>query len=157
MCMDEDALIDLSVCREAAEGCAAQRLHRAARAVNRFYDRVREPAGLTGAQFSLLVTLALAGEPAVGDLAERLELDQTTLSRTLRPLRQAGLLTVQPGADRRVRHVRLTLAGRARLDQALRLWRQAQRQFLDALGPQTGQALADSLRAARRAVRDPGS
>lgn len=150
--MDEQHMIDLALCREVAETCASIRLRKAARAVNRFYDQARESSGLTGAQFSLLVVTALAGEPAMGDLATLLELDQTTLSRNLNPLKKSGLVTVLPGADRRVRHVRLTLEGRARLNQALLLWKQAQQQFVGGMGEAAWETLAAGLQAARRTV-----
>ena len=48
----------------------------------------------------------------VRDLRARLDLDSGYLSRILRSLEAAGLVAVEPGADRRVRVARLTAKGK---------------------------------------------
>lgn len=115
--------------------CVCLNLQRAARAVARRYDRALQRVGLTSGQFSILAGL-LRDEPvSLGDLAAALGLERTTLNRNLRPLEQDGLVeTVPVGADRRVRALRLTARGRARVAEAAPLWRAAQSDSERAMG-----------------------
>ncbi|HTW84219.1 MAG TPA: MarR family transcriptional regulator [Candidatus Sulfotelmatobacter sp.] len=120
--------------------CTAARLRRAARRVSQLYDDALEPAGVTIAQFGLLAQLegSLAQSTtgiALGELAERMTTDPTTLTRNLRPLEARGLLRTAPDTqDRRVRRIRITPTGRAALRAAIPLWRRAQAQVEGALG-----------------------
>src|SRR4051794_41671854 len=55
-----------------------------------------------------------AGDSDVRSLRARMEIDSGYMSRLLRNLEAAGLITVEPDdADRRVRHARLTEKGEA--------------------------------------------
>ncbi|RKY15092.1 MAG: MarR family transcriptional regulator [Planctomycetota bacterium] len=71
----------------------------------------------TPAQCHALIELSLHGRLTSGELAERLEVDKSTASRTLRPLVEGGLLetSADPG-DQRTRPVSLTAAGRERVE-----------------------------------------
>lgn len=53
-------------------------------------------------------------------------MDRTTLTRNLKPLIAAGLLSSQPGEDSRQRQVHITAKGTRRLQKAQPLWQQAQ-------------------------------
>ena len=75
-----------------ARECTGASLRRAARAISGLYDARLAETGLRGTQFSLLVAIALAGEPPVTMLAERLGLDCTTMTRNLAPLERDGLV-----------------------------------------------------------------
>ena len=74
-------------------------------------------------------------------LARRLGLDRSTLGRNVRPLIKAGLVVMEGGADRRAHTLALTEAGRAALDQAIPLWRDAQRHVSEKLGREKTRAL----------------
>src|SRR5579862_6558389 len=87
--------------------CACANLRRADRVVTQFYDAVLRPIGLRATQFTLLQALAAAPEISQKQLAELLEIDSTTLTRTLAPLRRKGWLHAETGADRR--ELRLSL------------------------------------------------
>jgi DNA-binding MarR family transcriptional regulator len=83
--------------------------------------------GLTSGQFSLLVFVSEDPVPTIGDLAEGLGMDRTTVLAALKPLEAAGLLTISPNpADRRGRLIALTGSGRQTLEDALPLWQAAQ-------------------------------
>jgi DNA-binding MarR family transcriptional regulator len=95
--------------------------------VTHCYDALlKEPTGLRITQVTMLVVVYLAGPQTINEMAERLDLDRTTLRRNLKPLEHAGLLTVAPGADQRTRVVTLTPQGEQTLLQVLPLWEQAQ-------------------------------
>jgi DNA-binding MarR family transcriptional regulator len=126
--------------------CSCLRLRRITRRVTQIYDRLLEPAGLTINQFGLLGRLygaSVRGEIlSIGVLAERVGMDPTTLSRSLRPLKAEGLVADSADlADQRVRAVRITDKGIAQLRQAMPFWRKAQSQIDQALGIDTSVAL----------------
>src|SRR5437764_8879914 len=101
-----------------ARDCTASSLRRAARAVSSLYDARLQTVGLRGTQFSLLVAVALAGEPPVSMLAERLGLDRTTMTRNLGPLIREHLIEDAAADDGRVHRVKLTAKGRRTLERA---------------------------------------
>lgn len=111
------------------EACIAFSLRGAARRITAFYDARLAPAGLTIAQFSVLAHAVGRPPPSVAALAERLSLDPSTLSRTLKPLEDQGLLDIVPDPDnRRMRRVRLSEAGKAKLREAGQFWMAAQKE-----------------------------
>ncbi|HZP30915.1 MAG TPA: MarR family transcriptional regulator [Acidimicrobiia bacterium] len=74
-------------------------------------------APLTGAGLVALRAVERHGPIAVSEVARRLELDQSTASRQIRPLEEQGLVTrsVDP-ADRRAARLAITPKGRRLLD-----------------------------------------
>jgi DNA-binding MarR family transcriptional regulator len=94
--------------------------------VSRLYDDELRGVGLRTTQYSLLCHLRRAGEVRQRDLGGLTSLDETTLTRNLRPLIDAGWVTVGTGEDRREKFVRLTGAGAAKLRQARPAWERAQ-------------------------------
>ena len=115
--------------------CACFNVRKAARAVTQLYDDILRPSGLRITQFSLLTVIHLTGTGNITDLAEAAVMDRTTLTRNLKLLADAGLITIREGDDARVREVSLTAAGRARLGAALPYWEKAQRRMTEAMGP----------------------
>jgi len=135
-------------CLTIASECTGFGLRKAARALGRIYDEAMAPAGIRGTQFNLLVALSLAGEAPVMKVADELGLDRTTLTRNLGPLERDGLVESVPGADRRVRWLRLTARGHETVATALPLWERTQRRVVTALGKERWRELMDGLRTA---------
>ena len=126
--------------------CVCATLRRAARAVSRLYeDEMRSATSLTGPQFTLLQTLSQAGPLTQGQLGRLLAIDSTTLSRTLRPLEAARLVRVEPGRDRRERHLQLTASGKSQIERATPAWELAQRRLKAAIGGERWAALMREL------------
>jgi DNA-binding MarR family transcriptional regulator len=73
-------------------------------------------------------------------------MDRSALARSLKPLEDQGLLTVEPGHDRRTRLVRLTEQGRHALARTLPSWRQAQEQLIVRFGEQQARLLLAELK-----------
>jgi DNA-binding MarR family transcriptional regulator len=114
-----------------ASGCACRRLRGAARAITRLYDDALRPTGLRTTQFTLLVAATLRGEATISDLADRLALERTSLTRELKLLEERGLVSVTEGEDRRARVVKVTTAGQRALAAAYPRWREAQARVLE--------------------------
>src|SRR5580658_3303247 len=114
--------------------CACANLRRAGRVVTKYYDTMLRPSGLHVSQFTLLQALNLAREISQKQLAELLEIDSTTLTRTLSPLRRKGWLHSEAGADRRELRLSLKAAGKRKYERALPYWQSAQKGLEQALG-----------------------
>ena len=134
--------------------CVSNNLHKTARAVSRLYAEEMRPAGLARSQFAVLGHLDREGPLALTDLAGRLYMERTTLTRNLRPLEQAGLVTRTTSAeDARVKLIGITDAGRERLREGRRYWRKAQARMLELFGEDKWRELEATLRDLRRLVR----
>jgi DNA-binding MarR family transcriptional regulator len=106
--------------------CLCNALRQASRAVSRLYDDELRGVGLRTTQYSLLGVLARAGQVRQGDLSGLASLDETTLTRNLRPLVASGWVSVRSGDDRREKLVTITKAGTAKLAEARPAWERAQ-------------------------------
>lgn len=147
--------------REVA-GCTCLALRRVTRQVTQIYDRRLEPSGLTVNQFGVLAQLYgayAAGRAAlsIGMLSERLGMDPTTLNRSLKPLQAQNLVvTATDAEDRRVRSLTITSRGRAKVEQALPMWRAAKAELEEAVGKQAAVALSGFLnRSSAKLARRP--
>lgn len=130
-------------------GCTNFKLRQITRTVSRRYDAAVAAAGLKTTQYSLLSHIGGLGPVRPSDLAAKMNLDVSTLSRNLQPLVAQGWAELGPGPDARTRLVSLTDAGRAKRAEAQRLWKQAQQNLNDTLGAervaQLHQLIEDSL------------
>jgi DNA-binding MarR family transcriptional regulator len=112
--------------KPASTPCLCNALRQASRAVSRLYDEELRGVGLRTTQYSLLHILARAGQVRQGDLGGLTRLEETTLTRNLRPLVAAGWVSVRSGDDRREKLVTITAAGIAKLAEARPAWERAQ-------------------------------
>ena len=110
-------------------GCSSHKLRQLSRRVSRHFDRIVAASGLKTTQYSLLSNVVRLGPVRPGELADRLEMDASTLTRNLQPLIALGYVEVGPGDDGRSRFVTATPAGRAKRVEAQRAWKKAQLAF----------------------------
>ena len=131
--------------------CFAANLRRAERAVSRLYASEIRKSGLEPTQFTLLTALARVEEARQGQLADRLAVDSTTLTRTLGRLEERGWVTSRRGDDRRERWFRITPSGSKRLESAIPHWEAAQRRMRRSLGSDWSPLLKRLVRVTRAA------
>ena len=131
--------------KPAATPCLCNALRQATRAVSRLYDEELRGVGLRTTQYSLLQRLRRAGEVRQRDLGGLTSLDETTLTRNLRPLIDAGWVAIRPGEDRREKLIRLTDAGAAKLHEAGPAWERAQERLRSRLPKEIWASLLDLL------------
>ncbi len=130
--------------RDTGRACACFNLRRATRMVTQLYDEALKPAGIRATQFTVLVAIGSGGPISVNQLADRIVMDRTTLTRNLKPLEREGLIAVRPGDDLRVREVSLTAKGRKTLERSYPLWERVQARLREQLGdPRVDKLLVD--------------
>jgi DNA-binding MarR family transcriptional regulator len=134
--------------------CLCHALRQASRAASRLYDYELRGAGLRTTQFSVLRVLAAEGEIRQRDLAERTVHEETTLTRNLRPLLEAGWVAERPGVDRREKWLKITPSGLAKLAEAKPLWKRAQQRMRSQLSERVWENLLTVLpEVARKAAQ----
>jgi DNA-binding MarR family transcriptional regulator len=118
------------------QGCSNFKLRQLTRKVSQHYDLEMSKIGLKTTQYSLLSHVLKLGPIRPGDLAQAMSMDASTLTRNLKPLVDAGWVTIAAGSDARSRSVAITEAGRDKRQEAQRRWKAAQQGLNDLLGVQ---------------------
>jgi DNA-binding MarR family transcriptional regulator len=122
--------------------CMCAGFRRTARALTQVYEQTFRPLGLRASQFTILQVLARAGEISQGQLGKILALDSTTLTRTLKIMRQQKWVAERRGRDRRARLLSLSKGGAALLAQAEPEWKKVQERLRQRLGQENWENLA---------------
>ena len=120
-----------------ATQCSWIQSRRMSRVLTRLYDDGLRSIGLRVSQVTVLVAIAMFGERGarMGQLADVLAMERTTLTRNIGPLETAGLLRVaRDPDDARSRILSLTHAGERAIEAAFPLWEAAQRRVRETVG-----------------------
>lgn len=123
------------------QGCTNLKLRQLSRVVTRHYDQYMGRTGLRNTQYALLSHVVKFGPIRPVDLARRMQMDASTLTRNLAPLAARGFLIVGAGADARSRLVEATDAGREKRAEGQRAWKAAQLALNERLGAERVAAL----------------
>jgi DNA-binding MarR family transcriptional regulator len=114
--------------------CINLSYRKAARVISQIYDRELSACGIKCTQFSILRAIHLLKRTTNAELQHHLALNQTTLTRGLRPLIRDGLIEANPGTDRRQKFLTLTPAGEELHRRAGQQWLKAQQHVRERLG-----------------------
>ncbi|MGB5811157.1 MAG: MarR family winged helix-turn-helix transcriptional regulator [Polyangiales bacterium] len=133
-------------------GCVGFKVRRASRALTSFYNERIRGAGIRITQWPVLAALRGAGALTVSQLAIELGTDQSTVSRSLQTLVRDGLVDLTEDGDARKRYARLTSRGLSTYNRAYVLWKDAQSEVLEILGP-SWEGVEARLSALEAAVR----
>lgn len=126
--------------------CTAARVRKTARVVSQIFDRHLEPYDLTITQFGLLAYINAFDGIGIGELAEKLVMDPTTVTRNLKPLLTRAFVVLAPDPkDRRARCLHLSAAGRGAFKAAKPGWAKAQHEVESTLGDADTASLHASL------------
>lgn len=99
----------------------------------RRFDDVLRPFGLSHGQYSMMIALNRPDQPKLGDVAQFLAMDRTTMTANVKTLEARGwVASVADPQDRRTRRLTLTDAGRDVLVAAVPVWR-AEHDRVDAM------------------------
>jgi DNA-binding MarR family transcriptional regulator len=153
--------IPFSTTLEVRDTCVCLHVQRAARVLARRFDAALKPVSITNGQFSLLMSLnrpIMPGVPraTMGNVAELLGMDRTTLTASARVLVRRGLMKVIAELDdRRSRILVLTAEGRTVLAAALPIWKHAHEALERELGREAMETLRQQLNAIAKSEREP--
>jgi DNA-binding MarR family transcriptional regulator len=126
--------------------CHCTALRKASRRISQLYDAALAESGLKTTQRAILAQIERSEPTTVGALAEALVMDAGGLAHTLKPLGRDGLIKISADPqDRRTRRIRLTPAGRAKLEETDVLWEAAQRSFEKGFGAARAKALREAM------------
>ena len=118
--------------------CSCNMMRKSARKITQFYENNLREAGIKPTQFSILAALANTGPIQLTQLADRLVLERTSLTRNLNVLERNTWIDIQPGEeDSRQRVVSLTRNGYKQLDCAIPYWQKAQKAIAKDMGQET--------------------
>lgn len=107
--------------------CYWKKLRLVTKAVTKIYADALKPCGLAINQYCILSNIDKMNKPSTSALAASIELDRTTLVRTLEPLEKQGLVRDVSAESCRDRALELTGEGKAVLCEGRALWQQAQK------------------------------
>lgn len=116
------------------QGCTNLKIRQLDRMVSRHYDRFVGAAGLKNTQYALLSHVVRLGPVRPSDLARRMLMDASTLTRNLQPLVAQGWLRIYAGKDARSRLIEATDAGKDKRAEGHRAWKVAQLALNQRLG-----------------------
>ncbi len=110
---------------------------KATRVISQIYDHELADCGLKCTQFSILRAVQHLIKTTNVELQDMLVLNQTTLTRGIKPLIRDGFISaVASEHDQRKKILSLTPAGQGMYRKAEKKWRQAQQYIQKHLGPE---------------------
>jgi DNA-binding MarR family transcriptional regulator len=136
----------LADCLEIERSCIGSNVRRAERVISQVFDTALRPTGIKGTQFSLLVTIRAMQPATLSRIADRINMDRTTLTRNLDVLVASGLVATARGEDLRERVVTITDEGEAALSAALPIWKDTQERLTSKAGKQSMASLIEGLK-----------
>lgn len=117
-----------------ATTCIAGRLRLLNRVVTNLYDDALRPFGVKLSQGNVLAVTAKLGVARPAEVCDILELDTSTLSRTVERMVANGWLEILPDDDGRSHPFRLTDEGKGLMEKAIPAWETAQAEAKKLLG-----------------------
>ena len=111
--------------------CYCTNLRRSANIISDFYDASLKDAGLTAAQYHLLINLSRLGSANITHWAECVGLDRSTMVRNIKLLQARGFVENSEGHGK---VFTLSSEGKRVLALAAPLWQRAQEQIEAVLG-----------------------
>ncbi len=117
-----------------ASECLAVRIRLLNRTVTNIFDAALRPLGLKVSQLNVLMVVAKCGPISPGDVARRLNMEKSTVSRNVDRMRPRGWLKVSEADAGRKQVLELGSAGRKLIEKSLPFWKKAQAQTEALLG-----------------------
>ena len=114
--------------------CVNGKLRRLHRLINSAYMEKFKPFGLRGSMVSILFIIGKQKSIHQKAIAERLVLDQSTMSRDLKKLIDKGWVVKNKGEDSRYSALEMTPAGYALLEEIAPIWEQLHHKVEHILG-----------------------
>jgi len=152
--VDVDVKVDVEVnvgeeaAREILRSCVCSRTRMLDRVISRIFDESLAPLGIRSSQLTVLALIGAMEGLRAADVAKYLEMDKSTVSRSLMLLKARGWVEETGGTARKSRRLDVTAEGRTLLHETLPFWRSAVKNARETLGEESVEALrgaADSF------------
>ncbi len=127
--------------------CMNLSFRKASRVISQIYDHELAEMGLKCSQFSILRAVREMQQTTNAKLQELLVLEQTTLTRGLKPLIRDGYIKIETGMDKREKLLSLTPEGKGLYNRADKKWQQAQDAVIRKLGRKTSEQMIEMNKA----------
>lgn len=115
--------------------CFQLAIRKSSRLITQFYQERLSRVGLKVGQFSILRAVNFRKQTSNKELQTILELDQTTLTRNLKPLIRDGYLTLSTNfEDGRQKIISLSPDGLTLYEEAIPIWKAAQDELQQKIG-----------------------
>lgn len=130
--------------------CICTNLKMASRLVTRVYDSALESLGINVIQYSILINIYRYQPLALSVLAQRLEMDRTTLYRALDILEKYGHIKTTASDEGVSKFVQLTPQGKTLTLKAEGIWKKLHQEFIDTFGENKLQQFNKNLESIRK-------
>ena len=117
-----------------AAGCMAVRIRFMSRVVTSLYDQAQRKLDITINQANILVFLVRHPGASPSVIGRALEMEKSTVSRSLERMRKKEWIEIAPGNARGVRGVKVTAGGNQLLAALWSEWQKTQEEMLELLG-----------------------
>jgi DNA-binding MarR family transcriptional regulator len=134
--------------------CINANLKMASRVTSRAYDAVLEPFGINVGQFSILRNIYFYQPIAQMNLADRLEMERTTLYRALDILEKRKLIKSENLSDGIAKHLSLTAKGKKTIVSAEKEWKKLQDSYVSKFGKEKLKQLNEILAQVREHFKE---
>ena len=95
----------------------------------KFYNKRMMDCGITGRQFTLLFIIKYNGGSSLSELGDMMNLDRSTINRSIQPLLKKGLLEDRKAEGQRNSSIWLTERGEDVFNESSKSWNKAQEDF----------------------------
>lgn len=137
------------------DACLCTTIRKTSRSISRLYDAFLEPANVNIKQLAILITVGGLGQDqnteenqtvTINDIAQRLKIENSTLSRNLRKLENQNLIKISPSpTSKKEKHVELTEDGLNKIQNAYKYWNEVQNITREKIGASKFNALIEAM------------
>ncbi|ARF16621.1 MarR family winged helix-turn-helix transcriptional regulator [Sporosarcina ureae] len=133
--------------------CASANLRTVSGSLTQLYNHLLKPTGLKITQYYMLGNIYTSPDISISRLGEMMLLDQTTVTRNLNILNEAGYVQIKRAEqDSRTKVVTITKLGYEKLNDATPIWVQVQEQIEGAIGKAEYMDLLEKLGALQKVI-----
>lgn len=131
------------------QNCINAKVRKLHRLLDGIYQTNLKPFGLKGSMLSILFIIGKSKGINQKNIAEKLVLDQSTVSRDIKKLGQKGWITIYRGEDSRITELEISERGYELLEKVSPVWEETHRKVEKLLGSFNIQQLDNIIYAVR--------
>lgn len=134
--MAKPCSIDKDSIEIVVNSCIEYTIRKTERAISSLYDDLISLPEIKSTQFSILAAIKHYGQVSINNLAKGLQVDRTTLSRTIRKLQENGWINIVEKSDKRIKLLELTEKGCQLVATLLPRWNRTHQLMIKGIGGQ---------------------